>query len=246
MTGFWWLTACRFDFGRNGAYGHIPKLPTLPSHHRRPKLRSLSVLRRGSDDSGYSSPGSPASRANCDPTQSQDEKVESLLAPESTSENAFCTWSSPASACHQTPSEPLLRNDLTEEPAETRHGDLCRYEGANGNIRMLLPAVDAIDSRPEPDTESCCSDMTCTVDKVLESDWPGLGVQCVTDEDFLARKEEIANTLKAPLWWNYGVERTMEEREHKLKTPAWWTCCVAQPQGERASWVSTYRRSLHS
>ena len=218
----------------------------LTSHHQRPKFRSLNVLRRGSDDSGYASPGSRASQANCSPTRSQDEKVESFLLPASTPEDAFRSWSSPASEQYQSPGQPFSGLDLTEEPTKTRHGDLRRFDAVNEDIHMPIPGVDPVDICSELDTESCCSDMTCTVDKVLESDWPELGIQCVTDAAFLARKEEIANLLKAPHWWNYEVERTLEERAHKLKTPAWWTCCVAQPQGERASWVSTYRRSLHS
>jgi hypothetical protein len=121
---------------------------------------------------------------------------------------------------------------LIEEPTETRQGDLCHNDTVNEDIHMLIPEVDAIDNYPELDTESCCFDMTSTVDKVLESDWPELGFQCATDAAFLARKEEIANMLKAPLWWNYEVERTLEERAHKLKTPAWWTCRVAQVQGK--------------
>jgi hypothetical protein len=97
---------------------------------------------------------------------------------------------------------------------------------------MAILEIDPVDNCPEQDTESCCSDMTCTVEKILESDWPELSVQCATDAVFLERKEEIANMLKGPRWWNYGVERTLEERVHKFKTPAWWTCCVAQPRGE--------------
>lgn len=217
----------------------------LTSHHQWPKIRSLNVLRRGSDDSGYSSQRSRASQVNCSPTQTQDEKIESLLSPASTLEDVFRTGSSPTSAYYQTPSRPFFRHNLIEEPTAGCR-DVYHHDTIDEDIHMLIPEVDAVDSCPELDTESCCSFMTCTVDDVLESDWPELGFQYATDAAFLERKEEIANMLKAPLWWNYGVEHTLEERAHKLKTPAWWTCRVAQPQMEQVSWVSTYRRSLHS
>src|SRR5436190_1589893 len=114
----------------------------LASHYQWPKFYSLNVPRRGSDDSGYSSPGSRASQANRSATQSQDEKVESFLLPASAPEDDFHTWSSPASEQYQSPGEPFFRLDLTEEPTETRHGDLHRFDAINEDTRMAILGVD--------------------------------------------------------------------------------------------------------
>ena len=123
-------------------------------------------------------------------------------------------------------------SDLAQISKRTKNSTTSSSNPLDDTIHTPLPHYDDPDECPDLETSSTYSDLSCTVDELLETDWPNLGIEYATEEMFLARKDAVALTLNVPV--------IQHHRE------AWWTCEVVEPArqvcGER---FAAFRRSLH-
>lgn len=159
------------------------------------------------------------------------EKDERLHSPVSTQADAIRSWSSSRSKPNSSSTQSFLHLDQAQEQAFTKAAVPLLQSTLDEAIHIPLPVDDALEDCPDLETSSICSsDLSCSVDKVLESEWPDLGI--VTEEMFLARKKEIANILNAPA--------TPPERE------AWWTCDFQSHAFMAGQRWAEFRRSLYA
>jgi hypothetical protein len=120
---------------------------------------------------------------------------------------------------------------MTQERAFTKVAVTLHQSALDEAIHIALPVEDVLEDCPDLETSSICSsDLSCSVDRLLESEWPDLGI--VTEEMFLARKEEIASILNSPT--------TPTERE------AWWTCDFQSHAFMAGQRWAEFRRSLYA
>jgi len=210
-----------------GAQKLAPELCTSTSYDWWPKLHSLDVVRRESDDSGYES--CQSSRiANSNPPAQQN----SVFGVASRINQHGETRRSGITKIRDSSPQPSPDSDLARSNTQSEVSTANSSRPLDDAVCIALLHDDIINDCPDLETSSTCSDLSCTVDELLETDWPDLGIECAIEEAFLARKKMVAHKLNTPLLQHY--------RE------AWWTCEVAQPLRQPCSErFAAFRRSLH-